>query len=405
MSAQLFAERMRQLGPSPSHTRMAEVRALRATGVEVIDFSGQEATPRVAREAAARFMNGSDGGSYCDTRGLASLRQAIAAKLGAENAIAADPESDIVVTVGAKQAILAALLALVGPGDEVILEDPGYVSFEPLVRLVGATPVPIGLSAADEFRFPVDALARSIGPRTRLLLLCNPHNPCGVCRSAEELQAIADIVGGSDLTVLVDEAYEHFVYAPARHISFAALPAMRDCTVTVHTMSKIYNMSGWRIGWASGPAAIISRMQIAHTHSVSGPTGFAQAGAEAAIRAGLGEGDRPIASIVADYRERRDAMVDGLNRIAGVRCHRPQGAFFAFPDIRALGLGADALCERLLREAGIAAVPGGAFGHAGEGHVRFVFKAPLKVVRFGMERLTAALAAIGGGAPGDPSAA
>lgn len=405
MSSQLFAERMSHLGPSPSHARMAEVRAVRMSGKDVIDFSAQAFTPQVARNAAVRFLDSPESATYSDTRGLASLRRTIAATLEARNAIAVDPESEIVVTIGAKQAILAALLALVGPGDEVLLEDPGYISFEPLVRLVGATPVPITLSGADGFRFPVDALARSIGKRTRLLLLCNPHNPCGVCRTEDELRAIARIVEANGLNALVDEAYEHFVYAPARHLSFAALPGMGARTVTVQTMSKIYNMSGWRIGWAAGPAAIMEKVHIAHVHSVSGPTGFAQAGAEAAIRAGLGEGDRPIADIVADYRKRRDAMVDGLNRVDGVRCHRPEGAFFVFPDIRALGLDADALCDRLLRDAGIAAVPGGAFGRAGEGHIRLVFKAPLDTVRVGVDRLAEALKAIGAGVSGGPSTA
>jgi aspartate/methionine/tyrosine aminotransferase len=387
-----FADRISTLGPPASHRVIAMVRDLRAQGVDIIDFGQQGATPDTAKQAAASVMQSSEGSAYTDTRGRPGLRHVIADKLARENGISADPDSEIVVTLGAKEAILASLLALVGPGDEVLIEDPAYVGFEPLIRLVGGVPVRIPLHAQHGFRFPVEKLQGFLTPRTRLLLLCNPHNPGGHCHSAQDLAAIAEVAKRADIHVLVDEAYEHFVYDGAKHVSLASLDGMFERTITVQTVSKIYNMAGWRVGWAAAAAPLMAKIAMVHAHAVTCPTSFAQAGAEAAIRDRIGEGNDPIAEIVRRYATQRDAMVDGLRAIPGVTCTKPRGAFFVFPDLSAFGMSSIDMCGYLLEQARISAVPGSAFGPHGEGHLRLVFKSNVGVIRQGITRLADALA-------------
>jgi len=393
-----FAERLAHVGGSQSQTLIARVRALRAAGTDVIDFGQQRPPPRVAIAAARAALDAPGSAFYSDTRGTPGLRRAIADKLAAENGFAAHPDREIVVTVGAKEALFATLLALVGPGDEVVLEDPGYLGFEPLIRLAGATPVRVELRAAEGFRLPIERLRAAIGPRTRVLLLCTPHNPTGRVLTADELQAVATLVRDTGLVAVMDEAYEHFVFDGRRHLSLAALPGMHARTVTIQTISKVYNMAGWRIGWLAAPPDIAERVLRIHTHAATCPATMAQAGAEAAIRAALGEGDLPFAQIAANYACQRDAMVDGLRAIPGVACERPEGGYFVFPDLSAFGAGSLALSDHLLVTGHVAGTPGIAFGAAGEGHVRFVIKSDVDVIRRGVARIAVALSTPRGGA-------
>ena len=386
-----FADRMKQVAFSPSLAVIGRVREMRAAGIEIIDFSAQGATPDIARRAAADMMNQDASSFYTDPRGLPVLRETIAAKLAAENAIDADPDTDVIVTVGAKQAIFATMLALVDKGDEVIVEDPGYISFAPLIRLAGATPVTLPLVEDDKYRFPVDRLRGCITKKTRLLLLCNPHNPTGRCLSNDELTEISSIAMDNDIRVLVDEAYEHYIYDGVRHVSMASLPGMKERTVTVQTMSKVYNMGGWRVGWLAGPLDIVKQVLAVHTQTVTCPTSFAQAGASAAIRAKIGEGNLPIPEIVNLYQRRRDVLVDELCSIPDVSCVTPAGAYFAFPNIARYGLPSLEMSPYLLETAHVATTPGSAFGEAGEGHVRLVFKADVDVIRQGIARIKDAL--------------
>jgi len=389
-----FADRISTLGAPASHSVIAKVRDLRASGMDIIDFGQQGATPTIAMDAAARMMQSAAGSSYTDTRGLPSLRQVIADKLAKENGITADPSTEIVVTLGAKEAIFASMLALVGTGDEVLIEDPAYVGFEPLIRLAGGVPVPIPMKAENGFRLPIENLESFMTPKTRLLLLCNPHNPGGHCHSAEDLAAIAEIAIRADIHVLVDEAYEHFVYDGGKHTSLASLPGMFNRTITVQTVSKIYNMAGWRVGWAAAAAPLMAKIALVHAHAVTCPTSFAQAGAEAVIREGIGEGDLPIAKIVERYTAQRNAMVSGLSAIPGVTCATPSGAFFVFPNLAIFGMSSIEICEHLLQTAHVSAIPGSAFGQEGEGYIRLVFKSDVGVINQGVARLAEALSKI-----------
>lgn len=400
MSGMGFADRVARVGYSESLAVIAKVSEMRRQGIDVIDFGRQGDAPEIARDAAIAMMRTAASSVYTDPRGLPALRDTIARKLAAENGIAADSDTQIVVTVGAKEAILATLLTLVDRGDEVLLEDPGYVSFAPMVRLAGASPVPVPLGDETGFRLAVEDLRRRVTPRTRLLLLCNPHNPTGRCLSADDLAAVAEFARAHDLRVLMDEAYEHYVYDGRRHLSLAALPGMMERTVTVQTVSKVYNMGGWRVGWVTAAAPVVAKILAVHTHSVTCPASFAQAGAEAVIRAGIGEGGLPIAAIVANYQRQRDAMVAGLRRIPGVTCVAPEGAYFAFPNIRRFGLSSVEFSRRLLETAHVATTPGSAFGAAGEGHVRVVIKSDVAEIERGIARMAEGLAALKAGVPG-----
>jgi aspartate aminotransferase len=386
-----FAARLNNIAPSQSLAVIAEVRELRRAGVEIIDFGQQGNAPTIARAAATTVMNEAEGSFYSHSRGLPGLRRAITDKLRAENGFAADSDTDILVTVGAKQGILTALLALIGRGDEVLLDDPGWISFAPMVEITGATPVVVPLAEENGFRAPAESFRRRITPKTRLLILCNPHNPTGRCLRGDELAAIAALAREFDLRVLMDESYEHFVYDGHEFVSMASLPGMRERTVTAQTVSKIYNMAGWRVGWVAADAGIIERMLAIHTHSVTCPTTFAQAGAEAAIAAGIGEGDLALTEIVANYETQRNAMVKGLSDIDGLRCHLPEGAIFAFPNVKRFGKTSIEISRYLLKEARVATIPGSAFGAAGEGYLRVVFKSGVAEIERGLTRMADAL--------------
>ncbi len=388
-----IAERLNEIGGSPSQDLIVKVRALRARGVDVADFGPQGPTPWAAIAAAAKAMQSPASAFYTDPRGTPGLRGAIAEKLALDNGIHADPDTEILVTVGAKEALFATLLALVGPGDEVVLEDPGYLGFEPLIRLVGARPVPVALGADDGFRLPLARIRAALTDRTRVLLLCNPHNPTGRVLTRSELDSVAALATERDLVIIMDEAYEHFVFDGRRHASLGAFPGMQGRTVTVQTISKVYNMAGWRIGWLAAPAELARRIVDIHTHAVTCPAAIMQAGAEAAIRARLGEGDLPFADIVGNYTLQRDAMVEGLRAIPGVACGRPEGGYFVFPDVSAFGMTSAAMSAYLLDTAHVAATPGSAFGAAGEGFLRLVIKAKPAEIRRGVARIAAALKA------------
>lgn len=394
MSSVVGAERMRHVPFPASQAVMSRVRELRRQGRDIIDFGTKGPTPAIARQAAIRMLETGPASAYTDVRGLLELREAIARKLAAENAIAADPATDIVVTLGGKEGVFSTLLALVDRGDEVLIEDPGWLAFEPMVRIAGATPVPVPLDPAHGFRFSPESLRDRVTPRTRLLILCNPHNPTGAVLTRSELEAIAEASERHGFLVLVDEAYENFVYDGRRHVSLASLPGMWQRTVTVQTTSKIYNMFGWRVGWTVAPKALIDPILTVHSHSVTCPTSFAQAGAIAVLQGGVCEADRPIAEVIARYQSQRDAMVAGLRRIPGVTCTLPEGAYFAFPNLAHFGRGSAELAHYLLETAGIATTPGAAFGAVGEDHLRLVFNAPVPEIEKGLARMRDALAAL-----------
>lgn len=372
---------------SSSLASMRRVRELRAGGASIIDFGSKYDTPAHIKEAAKRYVDEPRASLYADPRGIPELRSAISRKLARVNGMSVDPETELSVSPGGKAGIVAALLTLVDAGDEVLLEDPGWLSFDPMIRMTGATPVPVPLRPENDFQLDPADLAARVTNRTRALVLCSPHNPTGAVLSAAAMREIARIAIQHDLWVVMDEAYEHFLYDDAVHVSLATIEGMRERTISVQTASKTYNMFGWRVGWVIAPPEVSQRVQMVLSHLYTCVTSFVQAGAAAALDGPFAQGTLTIEQMARNYASQRNALIEGLRAIPGVRCSLPAGAYFAFPDIRSFGLSSDEFASRLLTEAGVSGLSGAVFGGMGEGHIRFVFNAPLEEINAGVERL------------------
>ena len=394
MSEIKFAKRVEKLRYSSSMASMRQIRELRQQGIKVHDFGSKFDTPEHVKAAAIRFLESPAASLYADSRGLADFRAAIVRKLARENGMQVDADTEITVSPGGKQGILTTLLALVDAGDEVLVEDPGWFAFEPMVRIAGATPVPLTLHESNGFRFSLDDLEKRINARTRMLILCNPHNPTGRVLDRADLEAIAAVVRKHDLLVLMDEAYEHFLFDGLKHTSIATLEGMRERTITIQTASKTFNMFGWRVGWIIAPAVISEKIQLITSHSFSCVTSFAQAGAAAALDGNIAQGHYTIAELNKSYEAQRNVLVNGLNQIRGVSCVMPRGAYFAFPKFTGFNMTSQEMSTRLIAEARVAGQPGSAFGEHGENHIRFVLNAPVAEIVEGLEALKRFLQAV-----------
>lgn len=365
-----FARRVTAIAPSPTIAVSDRARQLKAAGRDVIDLGGGDpdfATPQHIVAAATDALEAGDT-HYVASAGIPELRAAIVAKLRRENGL--DYSTDeIIVTPGGKPAIFAAMMTLIDRGDEVLILDPGWVSYAPEVIIAEGTPVSVPLSADNNFAITEERLRSYITPRTRALILCTPNNPTGRVATEEELVIVSRLAQEHDFYIFSDEIYEKLVYDGAAHHSIAGLPGMWERTLTLSGFSKAYAMTGWRLGFLAAPRPIVNQILKIHSHSVTCATSFGQRGAIAAL-----EGPQEIiARMVAAYDRRRHLVADGLNAIPGVRCALPQGAFYAFPDIRGTGLSSADCAELLIAEGGVAVTPGNAFGPAGEGFIRLSY--------------------------------
>jgi aspartate/methionine/tyrosine aminotransferase len=364
------AQRMRHIGTETAFEVSARARALEAEGRDIIHLQIGEPdfdTPANIREAAKRALD--EGAThYAPYPGIPALREAIAEDAAARKGFPVDP-SQVFVTVGGKGVMLYAILGIVDPGDEVLVPDPGYPIYESLTRFVGATPVALPIRMANEFRIDVDELAGLITPRTRLLVLNSPANPTGGFLTRADLERIAALCIRHDLMVLADEIYARILYDGAEHVSIAALPGMAERTIVLDGFSKTYAMTGWRLGYAIVPEALREAYGTLIINTISCAPTFVQAGAVEALRGPQG----PIAAMVAEFKARRDLIVDGLKAIPGVRCLRPSGAFYVFPDISGTGLDGPTFAERALHEAGVCVLSGTAFGTLGGDHIRISY--------------------------------
>jgi aspartate/methionine/tyrosine aminotransferase len=361
---------MDSIGTETAFEAAARARALEATGRSVIHLEIGEPdfdTPANVREAAKTAL---DRGAthYPPFAGIPDLRAAIAEDSAARKGFPIEP-SQVFVTVGGKGVMVYAILALVDPGDEVIVPDPGYPIYESLTRFVGGTPIPIPIRMENEFRLDVDELAALITPRTKLLVVNSPANPTGGVLTRSDIERIAELAIRHDLLVLADEIYARILYDGAEHVSLASLPGMADRTIVLDGFSKTYAMTGWRLGYAIVPTWLEKAYGTLIINTVSGATAFAQAGAVEALVGPQGE----VEAMVTEFRARRDLIVDGLNEIPGVRCLRPHGAFYVFPDISATGLSGAELADRLLPETGVCVLAGTAFGQVGRDHIRISY--------------------------------
>jgi aminotransferase len=338
-------------------------------------------TPWHIREAAVYSLEKGKTG-YTSNLGSPRLRRSIAAYVGKHFSVEYNPHDEIIVTVGVSEAIDLALRALLNPGDEVLYHEPCYVSYSPSIQLAGGIPVPVATRAEEEFTLRVADLEKAVTPKTRVLMLNFPTNPTGAVMPLEELKKIAAFAVKHDLVVLTDEIYSELTYDELPHHSIAALPGMKERTVFLHGFSKAFAMTGWRIGYACGPADIIEAMMKIHQYSILCAPIMGQ---EAAIEA-LDRGARSVERMREEYRLRRNHIVSSLNE-AGIPCHLPKGAFYVFPDIRGTGLSSREFSLKLLEEQKVAVVPGTAFGPGGEGYVRCSYATAMDQIKIATGRI------------------
>jgi aminotransferase len=367
---------------------------MKRSGVHVISLAAGQpdfVTPEHIREYAKKALD--EGYTfYPPSPGLPELREAISRKLAEKNGIEADPKSEIIVTVGGKQGVFSTILTLINPGDEVIMADPSWVTYDPCVRLAGGRIVPVPVYERDQFRLMPEAISRAITSKTKLVIINSPNNPTGSVLREEDLKGIADLARDKDLFVLSDEIYEYLIYDDLKHFSIASLPGMKERTITVNGFSKAYSMTGWRLGYLVGPKELVQHILAVHEHSVTGPASFAQRAAAQALEDPRSE--RSIKDMVAEFNKRRDVIVEGLNSIPRVSCVKPSGAFYAFANISALGRSSMDVADLLLEKAHVASVPGSAFGMRGEGFLRLSFANSKENILEALNRMRVALKAI-----------
>ena len=338
-------------------------------------------TPWHIREAAVYSLEKGKTG-YTSNLGSPRLRRSIAAYVEKHFSVGYNPHDEIIVTVGVSEAIDLALRALLNPGDEVLYHEPCYVSYSPSIQLAGGVPVAVATRADDEFSLKVADLEKAVTKKTRVLMLNFPTNPTGAVMPLEELKKIAAFAVQHDLVVLTDEIYSELTYDEVPHHSIAALPGLKERTVFLHGFSKAFAMTGWRIGYACGPADIIEAMMKIHQYSILCAPIMAQ---EAATEA-LERGTRSVERMREEYRLRRNFIVSSLNE-AGITCHLPKGAFYVFPDIRGTGLSSKEFSLKLLEKHKVAVVPGTAFGASGEGYVRCSYATAMEQIKMAVERI------------------
>ena len=328
-------------------------------GVGEPDF----ATPWHIRQAGIQSLEDKKT-RYTANRGIAQLRNEISKYLLKRFDLDYNPDGDILITVGGSEGIDCAVRAIVNPGDEVIIPQPSFVCYEPIVRLAGGVPVFIETVAENEFRLTADQLKKAITEKTKLLILPYPCNPTGAIMTAEDLEAIAAVLRDTDILILSDEIYCELTYGE-NHVSIASIDGMKERTVLIGGFSKSYSMTGWRMGYACADVEIMKQMVKIHQFAImSAPTTSQYAAVEA-----IKNGDEDIARMRNQYDARRRLMVNGFNKI-GLTCFEPKGAFYAFPCIKSTGLSSDEFCEQLLKRYNVAVIPGSAFGECGDGYIR-----------------------------------
>ena len=371
------------IGTETAFEAAARARAWEAQGHDVIHLEIGEPdfdTPQNIREAAKRALD--EGWThYGPPLGQPKLREAIAADSSKRRGIQVDP-ANVVVTPGAKPIMFYALLALIDEGDEVIYPDPGFPIYESMTRYAGGTPVPVPLREENDFRLDPTELRGRVTPRTRMIIFNTPHNPTGGVLTREDIEAIADVAReNEDITILADEIYMRLVY-DGEHVSIASLPGMAERTIVLDGFSKAYAMTGWRLGYAIVPPSLVEAYSKLIINSVSCTSSFEQM---AAVEALTGP-QESVDQMAAEFRARRDLVVEGLNRIPGVRCRMPAGAFYAFPNVAETGMNGSQLADKLLYDGGVCVLSGTAFGHTAPDHIRISYANSQSNLRRALER-------------------
>ena len=378
-----LAHRMARLGTETAFEVLAKARLLEAEGMDVIhleigepDFGSPSHVVEAGRQALVDGYT-----SYGPSPGFPELRDRIAEEISGTRGISVTGDQ-VVVTPGGKPIMFFLIMAVVDPGDEVLYPNPGFPIYESMIEFMGGVPVPMQLHEDRGFNVDVDAIADSITERTKMMIVNSPNNPCGSIIPKDDLEALADLAKEHDILVLSDEIYSRFLYTGEHH-SIASFPAMREQTVILDGFSKTYAMTGWRIGYGVMPMELVEPVSRLVTNSVSCTASFTQI---AALEALNGPQDDSY-EMVAEFRKRRDIVVDGLNSIDGIRCPVPQGAFYAFPNVEETGLSSQVFADRLLRDGGVACLPGESFGEYGKGFVRFSFANSTENIEKALDRI------------------
>jgi aspartate aminotransferase len=380
-----LSQRMARLGTETAFEVLVRARALEAQGRSVIHLEIGEPdfdTPAHITDAAVEALRGG-ATHYGPSAGVPELREAVAEDSTRRRGVRATPEM-VVVTPGGKPIMFFVILALVDEGDEVLYPNPGFPIYESMIRYIGGIPVPVRLLEEKGFTLDVGQLCDRVGPKTRLVILNYPHNPTGGIIPESGLRAIAEVASKYNVPVLSDEIYSRILY-DTEHRSIAAIPGMESLAIVLDGFSKTYAMTGWRLGYGIMPAPMAQVVAKLQTNATSCTATFSQLAAVKALR-----GDQsPVEAMVAEFRRRRDAIVDGLRAIPGFTCARPKGAFYVFPNITRTGYGSRALADKLLDQAGVACLSGTAFGEFGEGHLRFSYANSMENIQEALKRIAA----------------
>lgn len=383
-----FTTRTAHLKPEGAYQVLARATQLEAEGKEIIHFEiGQpdySTLDNVSQAGIEAIRSGKT--RYTPPAGMSSLREVLADDAGQRRGIKIQPDQ-VVVSPGGKPNLFFPTLALVEPGDEVIYPDPGFPTYEAMIKVAGGVPVAVPLVEENGFSFDLQAFDKLINERTKLIILNSPSNPTGGVIPAGDLEHIAEQVKRYDCWVMSDELYTRIVYDDFEAPSIATLPGMQERTIIVDGFSKTYAMTGWRLGYGIMPKELAVRVGLLLTHSVGSTAHFTQI---AGIEAVTGPQEM-VEAMVSEYQLRRKAIVDGLNTVPGFSCQKPQGAFYAFPNITGTGVGSSELANLILEKAGVALLPGNAFGQYGEGYLRLSYANSIDNIDKGIERIRTVL--------------
>jgi len=384
----VYAERMKSLGTETAFEVLAKARALEKQGKDIVHLEIGEPdfdTPRNIKDAATKALD--EGYThYVPSAGIPELRQAIADYISKTRNLKVAPE-EVVVTPGGKPIMFYTILALVNPGDEVLYPNPGFPIYESLINFVGAKPVPIPLEEKNDFSLDREYVKKMITKKTKLIILNSPENPTGGVLSREDLKVVADSISGrNDAFVLSDEIYSRIIYE-GKHESITAFPGMKDKTILLDGFSKTYAMTGWRLGYGVMHKDLALKVAQLMTNSNSCTSAFTQMAGVEALTGPQNEAER----MVSEFKKRREVIVDGLNKVKGITCKKPRGAFYVFPNIEGTGMDCRELGEHLLNNAGVAVLPGTSFGKYGEGHLRLSFANSVENIKKALERIARAV--------------
>jgi aspartate aminotransferase len=379
-----YASRVQHLQPEGAYQVLARAQSQEASGRKIIHLEiGQPDfdTSTNIKQAGIKAIN--DGLTrYTPPNGILSLRKVIAEDAGRRRGVEFQPDQ-VVVSPGAKPNLFFPTLALIEPGDEVIYPNPGFPTYEAMIRVAGGTPVPVPLLEEKNFSFDLESFNRLINDHTKLIILNSPSNPTGGVIPQADLEQIASAAHRYNCWVLSDEIYARIVYDNASVPSIAALPGMLDRTIIVDGFSKTYAMTGWRLGFGIMPKGLANEVQLMLTHSVGCTAHFVQV---AGIEALTGPQEQ-VDLVVAEYQRRRNAIVEGLNAIPGIICQRPQGAFYVFPNFKSFGYTSSELVDLILDNAGVAVLPGSSFGKYGEGYLRLVYSNSIENIERAIDKI------------------